>query len=188
MGQFIDDLLTLSRLEQTEETKLFRPTNIGDLVEHVVGLQQPLAISRGLFLGCEVKQDILLVHGDPRQLTRVITNLVSNAIRYTEIGEIQVTVERDDASKQILLTVADSGVGIAPEAFPHIFEPFFRSEGAQIMTDAGSGLGLSIVQRIVASHSGYIEVSSDSTQGSTFNVFLPALVIGEPPLFEGQIV
>lgn len=188
MEQFVGDLLAFSTLEHTEETKLFRPTNIGDLVEHVVELQQPLAVTKGLYLGCEVKQDILLVQGDPRQLTRVVTNLVSNAIRYTEVGGIHVTIERDDASKRILLTVGDSGIGIGPEAMPHIFEPFFRSERAQALTDAGTGLGLSIVQRIVAFHSGHIEVISEPNLGSTFRVFLPAVDVGDNPLLEEHLL
>ncbi len=175
MEQFVDEILTLSRLEEVKEAGLYRPVNFGDLVEHVVLVQQPVAAAKEIALTLTAVPDTLFVQGRPRQLTRVITNLLSNAIRYTKAGEVRVSVARDDATHHIVLTVADSGMGIDPTVLPHIFEPFFRSPRAQNTAEAGTGLGLAIVQRIVALHDGYIEVTSELNKGTVFRIFLPAL-------------
>jgi two-component system sensor histidine kinase BaeS len=119
-------------------------------------------------------QDALFVQGQSRLLSRIITNLVANAVRYTISGGVIVSLRRDESATRIVLTVADSGIGIAPEVLPHIFEPFFRSPRAQNLIQRGSGLGLDIVKRILVLHSGTIEVTSEINKGSMFYISLPA--------------
>ncbi len=173
LEQYVDDLLTLAQLEQTDEP-LFKPVNFGDLVEQVVTEQRSVATAKGLTLSLDKSQDALIVQGQSRLLSRIITNLVANAVRYTITGGVNVLVSRDETAGRVVLRVADSGIGIAPEVLPHIFEPFFRSPRAQSLIQRGSGLGLDIVKRILTMHGGNIEVTSEINKGSVFFVFLPA--------------
>jgi signal transduction histidine kinase len=100
---------------------------------------------------------------------------VANGLRYTLIGGVKITLDRSAAAGQIILTVADTGMGIAPEVLPFIFEPFFRSARAQNISPKGTGLGLSIVKRIVTLHEGTIEVFSELNKGTTFRVVFPVV-------------
>jgi signal transduction histidine kinase len=173
MKQHVNDVLTLARLGEPESQQHFMPVNLADLVKGVVDIQQPIAAAKGLTLTLTVDGGAFVLNGRPRQLSRVITNLVANAIRYTPTGRVQVNLEQDSANNRIGLRLADSGIGIAPEILPHIFEPFFRSPRAQQTSDTGTGLGLSIVQRIIHNHGGSISVTSEIGKGSVFQVWLP---------------
>ena len=173
MEQNVSDILTLARLEERGGEEQFMPVDFASLVQHVVTIQQPVAATKGLILTLTVGEGPFQMNGRAQQLTHVITNLIANAIRYTETGWIRVRLERDTAGR-IGLTVADSGIGIAPEMLPHIFEPFFRSPRAQQTSDIGTGLGLSIVQEVVEIHNGSVSVTSELDKGSVFQVWLPA--------------
>lgn len=173
LEQYVEDLLTLAQLEQIEEP-LFKPVNFGDLVEQVIIEQIHVAAAKGLTLTFDKIQEPLFIEGQSRLLSRIITNLVANAVRYTISGGINVSLGRDESANQIVFKVADSGIGIAPEVLPHIFEPFFRSPRAQNLIQRGSGLGLDIVKRILVLHSGTIEVTSELNKGSVFYISLPA--------------
>jgi signal transduction histidine kinase/CheY-like chemotaxis protein len=174
LEQYVNDILALARLEEGGNGEQFMQVDFSALVQHVVAIQQPIGVTKGLELTIDADSGPFLMNGCARQLTRVITNLIANAIRYTETGWVRVRLERDTAANRIGLTVSDSGIGIAPEVVPHIFEPFFRSPRAQQMSDAGTGLGLAIVQQIVKDHSGSVSVTSEVDTGSTFQVWLPA--------------
>lgn len=174
LEQNVSDILTLARLEEKGGEEQFMPVDFGRLVQHVVTIQQPVASTKGLDLTLMMGEGPFQINGRARQLTRVITNLIANAIRYTEAGWIRVRLERDPVANRISLTIADSGIGIASEILPHIFEPFFRSPRAQQTSDVGTGLGLSIVKKVVAIHDGSINVTSEMGQGSVFQVWLPA--------------
>jgi OmpR-family two-component system manganese-sensing sensor histidine kinase len=131
----------------------------------------------------EKSQAAYTVLGDADQLTRLFTNLVSNAVQHTPVeGTIQVKLERVKVSNPALqVQVQDTGVGIAAEALPHIFDRFYRadparaavSNGVSPSSTGGSGLGLAIAKAIVESHNGQIQVSSVPNQGTTFTVTLP---------------
>jgi signal transduction histidine kinase len=104
-------------------------------------------------------------------MAQVATNLIANAINYTANGHIDVSTGIED--KHIYLRVQDTGMGIAPDDIPHLFERFYRGERAGQTKIAGSGLGLSIVKEIVDLHSGDIQVESQVGKGTTFTVTLP---------------
>ncbi len=110
------------------------------------------------------------VQGDVNHLLQVMTNLIANAINYTPAGEVRITssVEPDC----VLVEVRDTGLGIALEDLPHLFERFYRGQRTRHVT--GTGLGLAIVKEIVEAHGGRIEASSEVGVGSTFRVSLPA--------------
>jgi two-component system phosphate regulon sensor histidine kinase PhoR len=122
--------------------------------------------------------------GDANQLIQVIVNLLSNALRYTLEGEVNVKLFAKDT--QAVLEVQDTGIGISSEHLPRIFERFYRVDRARSRETGGTGLGLSIVKHIVESHKGTIEVESELNVGSTFRVKIPLIVpkdSSEPSLF-----
>lgn len=118
-----------------------------------------------------------LVFGDPDSLHRVLTNLLENALRYTDENG-KVTVALRNMGKTARLTVEDTGVGIPAESLPRLFDRFYRVDKSRARSAGGFGLGLSIVKAIVESHKGYVEVSSDVGHGSRFSIFLPTMSTG----------
>jgi signal transduction histidine kinase len=111
------------------------------------------------------------VFGDQVQLSQIVSNLVDNALAYTQAGSVAVRLS--DAGEGAELTVADTGSGIASEHIPRIFERFYRADKARSRETGGTGLGLSIVRNIVEAHGGTIRVESELNRGSTFTVRLP---------------
>ena len=111
--------------------------------------------------------------GDPAELDIMVTNLLSNAIKYSNAeSTVTLTLSRDD--EWVVLSCQDHGIGIAPADRIQLFREFFRSELPEVKAQPGTGLGLTIVDRIVTRHLGRIEVDSVLGRGSTFRVFLPA--------------
>ena len=109
--------------------------------------------------------------GSHEQISRLITNLLSNAIRYTRMGEVRlVTSQTDD---RICLQVSDTGIGIKAEDLPHIFERFYRGDNVRLSKIPGTGLGLAIAKEIVDLHEGGLEVDSQLGKGSTFTAWFP---------------
>jgi signal transduction histidine kinase len=141
------------------------------LAEQVVTAHLPLADATGLDIIFEPCPDLPTILGDQNQMSRVITNLVSNAVRYTQKGKISVRTYKSDS--QVCLVVHDTGIGIESGDLPHIFERFYRGQGVRQSKIHGTGLGLSIVKEIVDLHDGSIEVNSDFGKGSTFKIMLP---------------
>ena len=117
------------------------------------------------------RQEDLTVTGDVYKLNQVLGNLVDNAIKYTtEDGTITLSVFQDDNWAR--LEVADTGIGIAPEYLPHLFDRFYRVDKARSRNRGGTGLGLAIVKGIVEQHGGKVTVASEAGKGSTFTVWL----------------
>jgi signal transduction histidine kinase len=119
----------------------------------------------------------LVVVGDPGELEDLLANLVSNAIKYSDPGgSVQVTTARvvEDGTAYVELRVSDRGIGIAEEELGRLFEEFFRSENVAARSRPGTGLGLTVVDRVVRRHHGRIEVESELGEGTTFRVLIPA--------------
>ncbi len=112
-----------------------------------------------------------LVRGEWNQLARVVTNLISNAIRYTPQGEVWIRTFHE--GRRVCLEVEDTGIGILPEDRPHLFERFYRGQKARQSRIHGAGLGLALVKDIVDVHEGSIEVYSEPNKGSKFDIWLP---------------
>ena len=141
------------------------------LVATVVATTEGLAIERGIHLETHIQGPVQLL-GDEARLIQVVLNLLDNAIRYTDAGgHILVSLERTE--KAAYLMIRDTGIGIAPEHLPHLFERFYRADPTRRQTGgSSSGLGLSIVEWIVHMHSGSVSVESQLGQGSCFTVCL----------------
>jgi len=166
----IDQLLVISRLDAGDVLQKV-PLDLGLLAISTAEQMQVVAEEKSIKLSCSAEHGIE-VEGDPSRLKQVVVNLLDNAIRYTsEGGSILVSAGRRNGSA--VLTVADNGAGIPPEALPHVFERFYRADKARSRYSGGAGLGLSIVNAICAAHRGEIEVSSTEGVGTTMTVLLP---------------
>lgn len=172
LAKLVEDILDLSRLARAKYKKAdFSEVDLNQLVEQVITAHIPLAVASGLKLIFEPERVLPPVLGEQSQISRMITNLISNAIRYTHQGEVHVTTCK--AHGQAVLTVADTGMGIDAEDLPHIFDRFYRGRNVRQSDIPGTGLGLAIVKEIVDLHEGELEVQSESGKGSTFRVNLP---------------
>ncbi len=170
-AKLVEDILNLSRLELGAAKVQFQAVDLNELVVQVVQAHRPTAETAGLELICETTSGLPLVRGEPNQLGQVVNNLIANAIHYTPHG--QVAVRTDLAAGHVYVIVRDTGLGIAPEDLPHVFERFYR--GSRTSNIRGTGLGLAIVKEIVDLHDGRVEVTSEAGAGSTFQVYLPRL-------------
>ncbi len=172
LGDFIKNLLDLSRIESGRLVQEIVPVDMAGLTAGVVEEHLIKAKAKQQTLTFTAPPGLPRVLGDPGPLEEVVTNLVSNAVRYTpEGGTIEVALT--STGRHLALTVADNGLGISPEDQQRIFERFTRIKTGKTRQIAGTGLGLSIVKEIVEAHHGQITVSSQEGEGSTFRVLLP---------------
>lgn len=173
LGRLAADLLVLSRLGDPGHPLDTVPVDLGSLTAEVVEFAQVTADLSGVRLAWLTPPQPVLVDGDWSELERVVTNLVSNALKYSDAGG-DVHVELAQQADVVLLTCADHGIGITPEDAARLFDDFFRSTNPAALSRPGTGLGLSIVRRIVERHGGTIEVDSTPGVGTTVRVRLPA--------------
>jgi heavy metal sensor kinase len=176
LSHLVNQLLLLAETDSFDVRSRKDPVRIDHLVARAVDMFQGVAEERGIELRLQ-SSGPLLVLGDARRLREVINNLLDNSLKFTPAGgRVQVSLTLDAQAPRARLSVADTGIGIAPDELPHIFQRFYRGDRARSReTPArGNGLGLAICQAIVQSHGGRIEVSSTVGLGSTFTVTLPA--------------
>ncbi len=172
LNKLVEDILDLSRLTASKTRPVaFSKTDLNMLAEQVIQAYRPLAEVSGLSLKFIPDPDLPPVNVEQNQIARMITNLVTNAIRYTPKGEICLGTNK--GGDWVSLNVRDTGIGIDPEDLPHLFERFFRGRNVRQSEMHGTGLGLAIVKEIVDFHGGTIEVRSKFSEGSTFEVRLP---------------
>jgi len=173
--KLVEDILDLSRLAVGKEKKVeFTQIDLNALVDQVVTAILPLAEAGGLNLTFNPDHSLPLIMGEPNQLSRLINNLVANAIHYTVKGDVVVRTSWGDST--VCLEVQDTGIGIDPEDRPHIFERFYRGKLVRQSKIHGTGLGLAIVKEIADMHGSKIDFRSDLGKGTTFYIRFPALV------------
>jgi signal transduction histidine kinase len=176
----VEDLLTLSRAESSENGGRDLRTGRVDLrevVEESLDLLAETLRGRDLRIEPELPANAVLVPGDADALERVVTNLLTNAVKFTpDGGHVRLALSREGSqgAPGVTLCVTDSGFGIAPEDQEHLFTRFFRARGATDRAIQGTGLGLSIVHSIVTQHGGTVAVESTPGVGTTMTVRLPA--------------
>ncbi len=174
LTRLVDDLLDVTRVSQGRITLQKKPLELGALVKTVLEDHAEQFAAMGVRLEAQLPQRPVVVDADPSRLTQVISNLLSNAVRFTARGgvtQVTVVVENDE---QALLAVRDDGQGIAPDLLAKLFEPFVQGEVKLDRGKGGLGLGLALVKGLVAMHGGTIEVTSDGPgTGARFAVRLP---------------
>ena len=171
LGRIVDDLLDLSLIE-AQEAPTRQPTPVRILVEEAVERLGPLAVAQGIPLMTEPVSDDLLVNCDPGQLVSAITNLLDNAVKYSEPGRVVEIGARREGG-QVLVEVRDHGIGIPSRDLERIFERFYRVDKARSRATGGTGLGLAIVRHVTEAHGGEVMVESIEGEGSTFRLALP---------------
>jgi len=167
MRGLVEDLLILARGEGGL-TLQSEALDLSVLLSDVADSLRPLALAKGLTLNAQLPSE-LPFKGDMDSMIRLFVNLLDNAIKYTDMGEVTISAFQD--AGEIRVTLADTGIGIPADHLPHIFERFYRVESAR--SSAGSGLGLAIARQIAQTHGGEIKVASKSGTGTTLNVILP---------------
>ena len=180
LAHLIDDLLSLSRLEAKATPLNAGPVDISQLLAALVQDRFTLAAKRGLLLNLQCEPDLPAAQGDPRLLTQVFTNLLTNAMNYTPDGGRITLSTRHRVTTQgewIVGEVSDTGPGIPPEEQPLLFRRFFRGQASHRTGASGTGLGLAICKEIAEMHGGRITLESDGIpgHGSAFAVWLPAV-------------
>lgn len=179
LNRLVEDLRTLSLADAGTLSLQRRALDPRGLLEQVRAAFAPQAAARAITLVLEAHRPLPSVTADPDRLAQVLGNLVSNALRHTPQGG-QITLGAQKRPSQLELSVADTGTGIAPEALPHLFDRFYRTDRARRRDAGGSGLGLAIAKSLVEAHGGTIRVSSTLGIGTTFTLRLP-LQAGAPP-------
>ncbi|MBY0397439.1 MAG: HAMP domain-containing histidine kinase, partial [Thermoleophilia bacterium] len=184
MGALVDDLLTLARVDAGKLEIPRGTVDLAPLAAEGAEMLEGLAEARGVRLVVASKPGPVRVQGDPGRLAQVIANLMGNAIAYNRPGG-SVTVAVAEDEEGAVLTVADTGIGIAEEHLPHLFERFYRVDPSRSREASGgpggNGLGLAICRGIVEAHGGTISVASRPGVGTTFTVRLPRLDPAGPP-------
>jgi signal transduction histidine kinase len=171
----INDVLDLSKIEAGQLTLALADYSVRDMLQSVYVAVEPLAAEKQLAIKLEIAPNLPKGHADERRLTQVLLNLVGNAIKFTDQGEVLIGASAADG--WLLVHVRDTGPGIAPGDQVKIFEEFQQVDSSATKKRAGTGLGLSIAKRIVAMHGGRIWVKSEVGKGSTFGFSIPVTVL-----------
>jgi signal transduction histidine kinase len=174
LAEMVGGMLTLAKADSGDQIPR-EPLALNPLVADVVAHARERAGHRGLELRAELDPSGPFVLGDTPLIRQLVSNLVDNALKFTERGEIVVSVQHEPGTARI--TVSDTGVGIAPETAEHLFDRFFRGDPSHSRTIEGTGLGLAIVRSIARVHGGTVTAASRPEGGSVFTVVLPALDI-----------
>jgi two-component system phosphate regulon sensor histidine kinase PhoR len=167
----VNDLLVLSELEQTGSALVIENVNLVSLAENILKVFEQGAKERGIQLKLVAGEDLKTVQADPFKLEQMFINLLDNAIKYTEKGEVSITLTQIDSKS--VIEIQDSGIGIPGSHLPRIFERFYVVDKSRSKKLGGTGLGLSIVKHIVLLHGGTIDVESSLGIGTKFTIVLP---------------
>jgi signal transduction histidine kinase len=172
LNHLVDDLQDLSLAEAGQLRLEQQPVALADVVDQAIGAFAPQAEAKGIALHVDLPEDLPLVNIDPRRIGQVLRNLLNNALTHTGLGgEVDVTAAASD--RWIEVKIWDTGMGIAAEDLPYVFERFYRADKSRSRATGGAGLGLAIARQLVEAHGGQIEVESKIGEGTQFTFTLP---------------
>jgi signal transduction histidine kinase/ActR/RegA family two-component response regulator len=177
LAQIVEDVLDISRIISGKIRLTVQPVDLPHVVQNAIDAVTPAAEARGVRLEAVLDPQATPVSGDPERLLQIFWNVLSNAVKFTARGgKVQVRLERVDSHLE--LSVADTGIGIAPDFLPHVFERFRQADASSVRERGGLGLGLSISRQLAEMHGGTIEAASDGLGfGATFTVKLPLMIV-----------
>ncbi|MCB9713255.1 MAG: hypothetical protein H6712_05330 [Myxococcales bacterium] len=177
--ELITDILDISMIESGDLRLAFARCDLGALVRGTIDFHQPQIGGRPVVLRAEVSPGLPAIICDRRRIGQILNNLISNAIKFTEEGEIVLRCAYDSRAEQVVLRCIDTGVGIDADELDMIFEEY-RQAGTQARRKKGTGLGLAIARSIAEHHGGTLEADSVVSEGSTFTLVLPLDPPGRP--------
>ncbi|MFO7323828.1 MAG: hybrid sensor histidine kinase/response regulator [Chloroflexota bacterium] len=169
--EMIDDILDLSRVEIAGFALNTEPTPLAPLIADVAEIAADMFRNHPARFVVEVEDDLPTLELDRTRFRQVLLNLLNNARRFTESGEVKLSARQ--TAQELIVEVSDTGIGVAPEKLPHIFDEFYQADSSLRRSRNGAGLGLAISKRFVEAHGGHISVESVQGQGTTFRVGLP---------------
>ncbi|HEX6037154.1 ATP-binding protein, partial [Longimicrobium sp.] len=181
--ELVNDILDLARIEAGRMPVHLEAVLLGPLVESVVDSVEPLARGKGLALEVDVPAELPALITDRTRVKQIVLNLLSNAVKFTREGAVSLTARPLEGGEGVEVAVADTGIGIAPEALAGIFDDFRQVDQSSTREFGGTGLGLSIVRKLLGLLGGSIRVESAPGVGSTFTVTLP---FRSPEVMEGE--
>ena len=188
--RIINDILDLSKIEAGKLELRLEPVNLLLLFGELEVMFRQTAREKGISFFIEVEKEIpTALQLDETRLRQILFNLIGNAVKFTEVGNVILSVDINKKSQdnvELIISVEDTGIGIASDQMEVIFEPFTQQEGQLEKKYGGTGLGLSITKRLVETMGGQIYVSSEVGQGSIFYVVLPDIAIAESSIGEGE--
>ena len=171
MRTLIMDLLDLTKIESGKKLREFKQLNLCEIARVAVDSMEPYAIQRNVTVHFKSEKDVIF-YADSDEMEIIFNNLISNAIKYnSENGDVFITVDRIE--DEIIVTVRDTGIGMTQEEIGKLFQEFVRIKNIKTKNISGSGLGLSILKKLVEMYSGKIEVTSIPDEGSTFKIIFP---------------
>ncbi len=171
LDSFIQDLLAMARLDSEPQLRLM-PVDVNELVMSLEADHHDIIAQKHLTFSLDLEEALPPIPADQTDLRRALNNLVENGINYTPEGH-SVAVRTYQQAREVVVEIADTGIGIGEGDLPYIFDRFYRSTAAQAITGRGSGLGLGIVKLVVEMHGGTVDVESVLGEGTTFRVSLP---------------
>ena len=171
--QMINDLLDLSKIEAGELEVNFEEVDLAAECRAAAETAQAGAAPGALRVSLDLASELPVIHTDPRCLKQILLNLLGNALKFTEQGQVQLGVRRDASGETLTLSVSDTGIGISESDLENIFEPFRQADDSATRKFGGAGLGLNITRRLLELLGGRIEATSRKGKGSTFTVTLP---------------
>jgi PAS domain S-box-containing protein len=169
--RLIEGILVFARLEAGHERPHFSNVGLHDLIRHIEDMIRPSAAEKGIFFQLEIGDVPAEIQTDGERFVQVVLSLLTNAIKFTERGDVQARVWAENGMLRV--DVTDSGNGIAPEHLPHIFNPFWQAEQPATRRAGGAGLGLSIARRLARLINGDVHVASSTPEGTTFRFEIP---------------
>ena len=177
----LNDILDLSKIEAGKMTLERIPFAVRGMLEECLRAHQAAATQKGIQLRCEVLPDVPeQIVGDPLRIRQILSNLVSNAVKFTESGSVDVRVDGggpEEGDFQLQFQVTDTGTGIPSDKLDYIFDKFTQADGSVSRKYGGTGLGLAITRKLVEMHGGEIHVDSQVGHGTTFMVKLPCEIV-----------
>jgi len=180
--ELINNVLDLSKVEAGKSELLLETFEIPKITREVAAIVEPLVARRGNTLRVECAEDLGVMHADLTKIRQSLFNLLSNAAKFTEAGEVVLAVKRDVQHEMdwIVFTVKDTGIGITPAQLQNLFQPYAQAEASTSRRYGGTGLGLALTKRFSEMMEGFVKAESEAGKGTTFTLYVPAKVRARP--------
>jgi signal transduction histidine kinase len=181
LSRLVDDLLDVARITEGKIDLRMQPVDVVEAINRAVEAARPFIDDRRHELEISLASDAkLFVEADPTRLEQIITNLLTNAIKYTRRSG-RISIETRQEGGDAVISISDNGIGISPRMLPHIFDLFTQGDRSLDRTTGGLGIGLNLCRKLVELHGGTVTAASDGVgRGSTFTVRLPAIAAPAP--------